>query len=265
MKTLTVIIFILEGITTMNYGMVKNIPITEGEITIVKAEDAAEIMEHSCGLAAEIRKEGVGVMVINTGLSPRRFKAAAIKSGIECGEVRDSNTLVAPGPAPCIIHTAIAGDLASQVPDLTTVCKEAKIKIVIVTSWEWTSSNYRRKEQLLFALRQLVSGLDVALVVYSQSSTQTSKGRYDRGGTGKLAMLALEVLSLEAIGSKEEQQTDLDAFKPVYVRKEKTVVRAQLSAKEINRLQGKIAGSDGASAEHRGQRWNEEDDLVLAA
>src|ERR1043165_9588968 len=125
----------------MNSGMVKNIPVTEGEVTIIKAENASEVMEHSCDLASAIRSAGVGVMVINTGLSLRRFKEAATRSGIEWQAVRDSNTIVSPGKTSCIIHTAEAGDLGSQIPNLATVCKEANIKIVIVTSWEWTSSS----------------------------------------------------------------------------------------------------------------------------
>ncbi len=255
----------LEGNTTMNNGMVKNIPVTEGEVTIVKAENASDVMEHSCQLAAEIRSAGVGVLVVNTGLSARRFKEAATRSGIEWEAVRDSNTIVSPGKAPCIIHTAEAGDLGSQIPDLATVCKEAKIKIVIVTSWEWTSSSYRRKEQLLFALRQLLSELDVAVVVYSQSSTQTSIGRYDRGGTGKLAMMAMDVITLEATTAMAEGKTDLVAFQPVVTFVRETLSGVQLPGKEINRLQGKIVGSGGASTGRVIGQRREGDNLGLAA
>lgn len=230
-----------KGRHIMKTTRINNVPVTEGEVTIVRAENAADVMKHSCGFAKASRKAGSGVLILNTGLSKHRFKEAACEAGIEVSQIRDTSTIFSPGTTPLIIQTSVAGELARELGGIRQICEEANIKIVVITGWEWTSSNYRRKEQLIFGLRQLLSDLDIALVVYSQSQEKITCGMYSRGGVGKLAMMAYDVVSYEVISKMEEEETGLS--EAIDVRKPQPVVGggAQLVRNKINELQGGFA------------------------
>ncbi|HET9137060.1 MAG TPA: hypothetical protein VFO76_10515 [Candidatus Kapabacteria bacterium] len=244
----------------MKRGVVCNIPVTEGEITIVKAETAGEIMKHSCEVAMASRSAGAGVLVINTGLSKRRFKEAATGAGIEWSDTRNTDTIVSPGAVPLIIQTSVAGRLSKEMPSIKTICEEANIKIVVVTAWEWTSSSYALKEQLLFGLRQLLDDLDVAVIVYTQSSGDIMVGKYARGGVGKLAMIAYEVTSLEFLrDNMDEVVTDLSAF----VERVTSSVVEQLVVNKIKELQPVFVS--GVSAIPLKHQRTDERVLALAA
>src|ERR1043165_3961059 len=188
------------------------VPVTAGELTIVMADYAGDVMKHCCDVARSARDGGAGVLVINTRLSKRRFKEAATEAGIEVSPVRDTNAMISPGTVPLIIQTSLAGELSSQLGEIRHICEEAKIRIVVITGWEWTSSSYRRKEQLLFGIRGLLDELDIALVVYSQSPSRIECGKYARGGVGKLAMIAYDVLDIEAVKGLSQEETDLGEF-----------------------------------------------------
>lgn len=221
----------------MKNGHICNVPVTEGELTIITAAGAAEIMKHSCELAVASRKAGAGILIINTGLSKRRFKEAATEAGIEVSPVRDTNAMISPGTVPLIIQTSLAGELSSQLGEIRHICEEAKIRIVVITGWEWTSSSYRRKEQLLFGIRGLLDELDIALVVYSQSPNRIECGKYARGGVGKLAMIAYDVLDIEAVKGLSQEETDLGEFVPAPKPQPVFAGGEQLPTRKINELQ----------------------------
>src|SRR5690348_11056114 len=109
----------------MKTTRIYNIPVTEGEVTIVRTLAAADVMKHSCRFAQASRKTGSGVLIVNTGLSKRRFKEAACEAGIEVNQVRDTNAMVSPGKTPLIIQTSLAGELSSELSSIKTLCEEA--------------------------------------------------------------------------------------------------------------------------------------------
>jgi hypothetical protein len=223
-------------------GKICNIPVSEGELTIIRAAQAAEIMKHSCEVAKAARAAGAGVLIINTGLSKRRFKAAAADVGIELSPVRDTSSMVSPGNTSLIIQTSIAGELSSQLSEIRQICEEAKIRIVIITGWEWTSASHRRKELLLFGLRGLLDELDISLIVYTQSPNSIASGKYARGGVGKLAMIAYEVVDYLPEDTRDAE-TDLGELVGVPKPQPVVVGGEQLSARKINELQGNFATS----------------------
>jgi len=79
---------------------------------------------------------------------------------------------------------------------MRAMCFQAKVSVVIIMGWEWTSSSYARKERLLFFIRQLLRE-GTAVVVYSQAQTNPTPGKPDRAGLGKLAMLAYGIVNVE--------------------------------------------------------------------
>ena len=236
----------------MKTGRIYNIPVTEGELTIVRTLNAADVMKHSCRFAVASRKAGAGVLIVNTGLSKRRFKEAAIESGIEINDVRDTNYFVSAGKGSLIIQTSLAGELANELGGIRQACIEAKISTVVITGWEWTSSSYRRKEQLVFGLRKLLDELDISVVVYTQSPGRIASGEYSRGGVGKLAMMAYDVVSYDPKNDLEDEAAG--ASEMVETRKPQPVIGGgvQLDRNKINELQGFFAGNTPPTPLKRG-------------
>ncbi|HET9136817.1 MAG TPA: hypothetical protein VFO76_09275 [Candidatus Kapabacteria bacterium] len=244
----------------MKTTRIYNVPVTDGEITIVRTLAAADVMKHSCGFAQALRKKGSGVLIVNTGLSKRRFKEAACEAGIEVNQVRETNAMVSPGKTSLIIQTSLAGELSKELESIRTLCKEAKISVVVITGWEWTSSSYRRKEQLLFGLRQLLNDLDIAVVIYTQSPQYVTCGQYSRGGVGKLAMLAYDVVDYDPIN--ELPKEEMGSVEGIEERKPRPVLGggAQLGTNKINELPVEFAESEG-----REIRRVKEEVMALAA
>lgn len=169
---------------------VNNVPLAHGELSIVLSDNAEKIMQHSHNLAATVQEGGVGVLLINCGISERRFREhAGYPEGTKAPHY--------------MIRTSYRGDLIGEGADIREIVDVCKIGIVIIAGWEWASSSYRRKERLLYFLRALMAEREVAVIVYSQASTKPVVGKYDRGGVGKLAMIAAAIITDSASASLE--------------------------------------------------------------
>lgn len=68
--------------------------------------------------------------------------------------------------------------------------------VVIVTTWEMAARSYRYRAELIYDLVDL-SSHGVTVVIYSTATTEPKSGRADRGGIGRLAIVASNILSIE--------------------------------------------------------------------
>ncbi|HET9135156.1 MAG TPA: hypothetical protein VFO76_00855 [Candidatus Kapabacteria bacterium] len=239
----------------MGTSFIKNIPLAAGEITIVKGRHAADIMRYSCEMARSLQKKGIGSLIVNTGLSINRFREAAKTAGIDWPLTEhqygsdQTNTYRAQykyiGNAPLLIHNSYAGDLIGEMALIYQIVIEAKVSVVFITSWEWSSEGWRRKERLMFALRKLLEERQIVLVVFSQSRTNTIAGEYDRGGVGKLATIAGDVVELEP---SEKLAAAVQRVSPIAFRDEEEqqlfAGSAQLVSNEINKIPGVLSSSE---------------------
>jgi hypothetical protein len=190
---------------------INNIPLAHGELSIVMSKSVDEAMHHSWELATECQRLGVGVMLINTGISKRRFTLADPRTHSTNPSARDA----APSKAQLMVHCSNRGDVIAEATAILQIVRDCKIGVVIISSWEWTSGTASRTKNLRYYLRALMEDEEVAVIVYSQSPTTPKAGCYDRGGTGRLAEMAIAVADLR--GGRESVKTS-PRPKPIVAR-----------------------------------------------
>ena len=217
----------------MKKTYINNIPLSHGEVTVIMSKNAAVMSKHAWELAAGIQKVGMGVLLINCGMSKRKF------NGFEETTLPRPNTgKLKQGEQHLVVHSSVRGDLAGERDAIAQKVRECKVGVVIISGWEWTSSSYRRKQRLLYNLRELMDDEDVAIVIYSQARTEPEAGEYDRGGLGWLAMLADVIVRLEA---SEDLKKTVSKPPPLivssYAELEEAERSAQLMINKINGLQ----------------------------
>ena len=227
-------------------SFVNNIPLAHGEITVVMGDHAEQVLQHSCKLAEQVYKAGVGVLLVNCGVSDRRFRAAAPDSNVLVYPTDEGLEIYIDGllnketintKPHLVLHSSVRGNLVGETEDFHRLTLECGVKVIILSGWEWASSSYRRKERLLYFLREIMADLDIAVVIYSQSSTKPVAGYNDRGGIGKLGMLALHIVRLEMSKKIDE----VAPKPPPLVGTENDLweaeISAQLLASKINNLE----------------------------
>jgi hypothetical protein len=179
--------------TNTSRTYINNVPIRHGEVTVVTSDNATATMQHSSRLAKNTQKAGVPVLLINCGMSDKRFReyfyaehdTPSNKKGV-------------------YLMSSVRGDLIGERGDVEQIVFEAGIGVIIIAGWEWTSSSWRRKQRLLFYLRELMAEQDVAIIIYSHVSNAPVAGEIDHGGLGKLSLLAMFIVVLEV---SEELET----------------------------------------------------------
>ncbi len=220
---------------------IKNIPVAHGEISVVLADDAEKLMRHSCQVGEQIKRAGLGVLLINCGMSDRRFRNHAREATTALEGQPFEHMPYATGtdaPKEMLIHSSVAGDLIGEMDLLSGLVAQCAIGVVIIAGWEWTSSGYRRKERLLYAIREMMRKYDVAVVIYASAKTNSQPGKCDRGGIGRLAMLAVSILNLDAadmLESVSPKPLPIVATKKDWEDAERS---AQLLGSKINELGG---------------------------
>jgi hypothetical protein len=232
----------------ISVAYVNNVPMAQGELSIVLSDNAEKVMRHSSALAKKIQDIGANVLLINCGMSNRRFREHA---GYPEGAHQPHY----------VIRTSYRGDLIGERDEIEQLVSACKIGVIIIAGWEWTSSNHRRKERLIYFLRELMAEEDCAIIVYSQAPTKPVIGKYDRGGVGKLSMLAAAIIT-------DETAYDLETLKPkplpLVVNSEDDNRMAEESARllinKINGLQGEkppitLRGSSQSDGRIRSEEW----------
>ena len=186
---------IIINMKTIPYKHVLNVPFAHGEISVVLADTAEDMMRHSTTFATEVSKLGVGVMLMNCGLSERRFN----EHTRNIPKYKSYEELPRRQKPPVIAFNSTRGDLISDSYIIDSMAFHANIGVVIIMGWEWIASTYARKERLMYYLRELIGDKNIAVIVYSQARTKPVAGRPDRAGIGKLAMLAYGIVSIDSV------------------------------------------------------------------
>ena len=227
---------------------VNHIPLRNGEVTIVTSDSAEASMVHSCRFAAETQKAGVGTLVINCALSDKRFREYFLKhNGWSNSEPK------------MLFKSSVRGNLIGDAEDISQLIIEGRIGTVVIVGWEWTSSSWRRKQRLLHYLREIMDMYSVVVVVYSHCYNSPKPGHVDKGGLGKLALLAMFVVGIEA---SEQLEKDCPKPPPLVYKDLAERQAAERSAQLlINKING-IGGSDGRVS-GTGVRVSEEAGVVI--
>ena len=212
----------------MKRAYINNVPLRHGEVTIITSDNAMATMQHSSRLAESIKNAGSPTLLINCGMSDKRFK-----------EYFYENHDAAVKNHEIVLYSSIRGDLIGEREAIDQIVVEAGIGVVIIAGWEWTSSSWRRRQRLLFYLRELMEDRDVAIIIYSHTANAPVAGEIDHGGVGKLALLAMFVIELNTV---EELEKQVPIAPSVCYRTYEEYLEAERSAQvmlsKINGLQG---------------------------
>jgi hypothetical protein len=231
----------------MKITHVNSVPLAHGELSIVLSESAENMLAHSTKLASDIRNLGVGTLIVNCGVSERRFHEHIepyISTSDRFYSRKDEKEVKLASLSTC------RGDLVSEGDTITEIVGQAGIGVVIIMGWEWTSSTWRRRERLFYYLRELMHNHNVAVIVYSQARTEPTVGIYDRGGIGKLAMMCVAI-------TKDTTTAEIEKVHPrpkpiVMSAKEwaEASRSAQLLVNKVNGLEGGNIGNASVASVH---------------
>lgn len=189
----------------MKITHVNSVPLAHGELSVVLSQSAENMLIHSTKLASEIRSHGVNTLLINCGVSANRFNehvmpVTTISDWFYKYKKDEKETKLVP-------YSTCRGDLVGDSDTITQIVSCAGIGVVIIMGWEWTSSSWGRRERLLYFLRLLMQEHNVAIIVYSQATTEPTVGVYDRAGIGKLGMMCVAII-------KDTTSTELEKVSP---------------------------------------------------
>jgi hypothetical protein len=187
----------------MKTTKIKNIPVASRELSVVVSQNVDIAMRHSCSFAGDIHKREQNVLLINCGVSPQRFQEYAPKQttfysfdGEEGEAVFTPNKRIPNPKSQMVTLNSVRGNLAGQSASIREIVEQCRIGFIVICGWEWSSSSWRRKEKLLYFLREIMAELGVAVVVYAQTTTNPTVGEVDKGGIGKLAVIAFAITDL---------------------------------------------------------------------
>ncbi|HEY6172469.1 MAG TPA: hypothetical protein VIX80_09450 [Candidatus Kapabacteria bacterium] len=175
--------------------------VARGEISIVLGEDAAENLRASLHLAGELRK-GKGfkeVIYLNLPFSRSRFTQTQNSLGLGAQK----------SDAGLKVFHLLRGRAADSVVTLEDTITDPTRTAIIINSWELSSSSYRLRELLIFALHALQAELGVTIIVFAMSDPAKVKARrLNRTGLGKLALAADSIISINE--EEPEEKSDID-------------------------------------------------------
>jgi hypothetical protein len=225
-----------------------NVPLEHGEVSVVLASNAEDMLRHSAKFATDCSALGAGVMLINCGLSERRFN----EHTEHIKKYKDIDYMPKKEKPRLMAYNSTLGDLVGDSGTIKAMCMQAHVSVVIIMGWEWTSCTYARKERLLYFMRELLRH-GTAVIVYSQATTNPTPGKQDRAGLGKLAMLAYGIVNVE--GSEEAAKIAPSPTPVTATDKEMTKMdeKIQLVMNNINELPGKREENSGQSSVVSGQ------------
>jgi len=205
---------------------INSIPLRHGEVTVVTSGNAVRTMQHCTRLASDAQKTGLPVLLVNCGMSDARFKEYYYEHYDPCVKKPE-----------LVLKSSVRGNLIGEREAIDQIVEEANIKVIVIAGWEWASSSWRRKQRLLFYLRELMEEKNIVVVIYSHVSNAPVAGEIDHGGLGKLSLLAMFIVEIEA---SEELEEVVPKPLPIVVQTVEELQAAersaQLLARKINNL-----------------------------
>jgi hypothetical protein len=121
------------------------------------------------------------------------------------GESRDSDWFEDPGHRCIYFISVLQGELSlhSNKWEIINYIKLKNVRTIIINSWEWASKNYSLREDLQYFIQDLTQGDPhrlipaVSVLVYVQErKSRPEAGLAFRGGLGKLAGMAKQVINI---------------------------------------------------------------------
>ena len=225
----------------MKKTYINQIPLAHGELTVIVSDHAEKVMRHSCKLAKSVKEAGVSALLINCGMSDARFREHS-------GYPEEANPA-----AHLVIKSSIRGDLIGERVEIDQIISECNIRVLIIAGWEWAASGFRRKERLLFYLREIMKEYGIAVICYTQRAAKPVAGKYDRGGIGKLSMLAIAIFRDDISDTLEKA---VPKPPPLVIHSDDEMLEAersaQLLAREINNFQSEVASPRSEVGEEKG-------------
>lgn len=218
------------------------------ELSIVLGDTAYDNLNASLRQAALLAASAQydSVIYINLPFSRNRFTAA---ERAQAGS--DSKKIHA--------YHVSGGRLAESLRSIGSRVADGSRTAIIINSWEMSSACYRYREDLVFALQELVLSSEATVIVYGQSKPESvSVAKPNRTGLGKLTIFADAVISLKALAEiEEEEATFAKQEEQEHSDLEVTAdgVFAQLPSQQINDL----ATPDGHLS---GGEFGEEEEVV---
>jgi hypothetical protein len=178
---------------------------TNGEISIILGEDAAANLRASLHLAGELRKDRRFKEVIYLNLPFSRSRFTQTQNSLGLGAQKNDGGFT--------VYHLLRGRAAESVVKLEEKIADPARTAIIINSWELSSSSYRLRELLIFALHSLQADLGVTVIVFAMSDPAKVKARrMNRAGLGKLAVAADSIISLaedEPEAASEEEAEDI--------------------------------------------------------
>jgi hypothetical protein len=221
--------------TAHSRSYINNIPVRDGELTIVTSDSAEDTLVHSAKLAASAQQAGVPALLINCTVSRKRFT-----------EYFNANHEYHNTFPQLITHSSMRGELIREKEMIEQIVQECRVGLVVLTGWEWTADSWRKKQKVLFFLRKLMDLYSVTIVVYSHCYNAPEPGVLDKGGVGKLALHALFVAQIDASVELERAKPMPPPLVATAEEEAQAVRSAQLLASRINGLEGESEWSVGS-------------------
>jgi hypothetical protein len=212
---------------------IKGVPLQFGEITVIQADDCTRMLEHCAMMADTFQEREQAVLVINCGVSSMRFNEFIQPVYEKCCTRLDPKKY-----RPMYFISSTRGELVDQSEYVEEILQSIKPRFVILVGWEWASNTYRRKEKLMYFLRNICEDFNLSVLVYSQKPSNAVAGRFDRGGLGKLAIAAASVMKLKTVERSDVQKFHREAIIPDETDMQEAAECVQLSINKINNLEG---------------------------
>ncbi len=185
----------------------KTLPaIASQNITLLLGEDTGMNIDASIAHAIELAssQESGNVLYLNTVQTARYMYESARSHGLDPN--RSGFCTFDPTNGRFIrMMNVRRGELHKSRAEIENILSEGRIQYVIVNSWEFAAKSSRYREEAVFFLKELISGMEeeydaVSVLVYGEELKKKTKAeKIDRGGYGKLAALAKKVESITII------------------------------------------------------------------
>lgn len=161
----------------------KLLSFAEREINVFAGDHAHRNLEASLKQARMLTNLYRSVFYLNTVHNPWSFASAMRKSFEEenVNMIRRFENV-----------SILDGRVTPKFDELKEYILQSRASIVIINSWELTSSNYRLREELFFLLKKLVAECDLTVLVWTQRGAYCEAGEW-KAGMGKIAAGAAHV------------------------------------------------------------------------
>ena len=192
----------------------KYLGFTEGEITVYCGNHAGENVLGSLRQASKISKSKRrgNILYINTIYTTRRLFESARK------ELANPVKEKLGEQEGIFFKNIIVGDLAKYLGELREMIEEHDIKHIIINSWDLANRSYGYKEKVLFGLMGFTRELGVSVLIYSQAKmTNAVPGEMHRGGLGKLAAIADDIIFIRIDPDQQEKKAESKILSPMKI------------------------------------------------